>query len=190
MREMFDRRPPSPADVDDRQAFRAGLILVVSLILVATGCLVGPRLFRKTKRYGIFFQTARGLQMNGEVAIAGVVVGKIVAIDAPVAMSERPLGPDGQPLPLEARAVVELKDSARIYRECKVALVRPAVLGDTLIDFTAGNERSGLAENGWRFVGQSDPSMPVTPQEYVAKFLVFLQRVADPEPAAGTNLPR
>lgn len=138
-----------------RNEIRTGLVVLFSMaVLVGLLLFLGaPGVLSPQKEFGIYFDNAAGLKLGTPVMLAGRKVGQVVSISSPVPMAERPLGKDNKPLPLEARVMVQVEKQAQIYDECKVALAAYSVLSELVIDFTEGEERSGLAVEGKRFVG-------------------------------------
>ena len=49
--------------------------------------------------------------------------------------------------------------SAKIYRQVKAQMVQPSILGESVIDFTLGEEASGLAPEGTKFIGDRPPGI-------------------------------
>jgi ABC-type transporter Mla subunit MlaD len=67
-------------------------------------------------------------------------------------MADRPKGFEN----CEALVQVEVEKSAKIYRAVDVHMLQTSLLGQSVIDFTNGSEKSGLATDGSYFVGIRD----------------------------------
>ena len=80
--------------------------------------------------------------------LAGRKVGQVHALFSPVAENERPK-PE-----METLVEVRVEAKARIYKKVKVLMTQTSMLGETIIDFTHGQETSGLADHGTSFVGE------------------------------------
>ena len=139
-----------------RNEIRTGLLAVVTLALLV-GVLVylgAPVAFTKQKDFSIYFDNAAGLKLGTPVMLAGRKVGQVVEIVSPVPVSERPAPASEKDAPLEVRVGVRVDEKAKIYRVVKVRLASYGVLDEAVIDFTGGEEASGLAEPGMHFVGE------------------------------------
>ncbi len=138
-----------------RNEIRTGLVVLFSMaVMVGLLLFLGaPGVLSPQKEFGIYFDNAAGLKQGTQVMLAGRKVGQVISIASPVPMSERPLGKDGKPQALEARVMVQVEKGAQIYDLCKVSLVNYGVLSEMVIDFTEGDESSGLAADNKRFVG-------------------------------------
>ena len=139
-----------------RNGIRTGVLAVLSLaILVAVLVYLGaPGAFTPQKDFSIYFDNAAGLKLGTPVMLAGRKVGQVVEILSPVPVAERPVPPNEKDAPLEVRVRVKVDNAAQIYRIVKVRLASYGVLDEAVIDFTGGEEASGLAEGGMHFVGE------------------------------------
>ena len=139
-----------------RNEIRTGLLAIVTLaILVGVLVYLGaPGAFTKQKDFSIYFDNAAGLKLGTPVMLAGRKVGQVVEIVSPVPVAERPQPPTEKDAPLEVRVGVRVEEKAQIYRVVKVRLASYGVLDEAVIDFTGGEEASGLAESGMHFVGE------------------------------------
>jgi phospholipid/cholesterol/gamma-HCH transport system substrate-binding protein len=132
-----------------REEIRTGLLVVVT-IGILTGVLLAigaPGVFKATNTYFIYFDNAAGLNQGAAVLLAGRRIGQVTNLFSPVPMSERPNKI------YETRVQVEVDRSAEIYNHVEVHMLQTSLLGNPLIDFTNGDEQSGLAANGSYFVG-------------------------------------
>ena len=74
----------------------------------------------------------------------------------------------------EARIDVLVDKDAGVYRDAKARLITLGLLGETAIDFTQGNESSGLAKDGEMFAGERVPDFG----ESISKMLDIVKPVA------------
>jgi ABC-type transporter Mla subunit MlaD len=139
-----------------RNEIRTGILAVLTLaILVAVLVYLGaPGAFTPQKQFSIYFDNAAGLKLGTQVMLAGRKVGQVVEIVSPVPVAERPAPATEKDAPLEVRVGVKVEQSAQIYRVVKVRLASYGVLDEAVIDFTGGEEASGLADPGMHFVGE------------------------------------
>jgi len=134
-----------------REEVRTGLLVIVSiailtLVLLAIGL---PGVFKATNTYRIYFDNAAGLNIGAPVLLAGRRIGQVTNLLSPVPMSNRPEGYKTY----ETLVQVEVDRSAEIYNKVEVHMLQTSLLGQPVIDFTNGDESSGLAYNGSYFVG-------------------------------------
>jgi phospholipid/cholesterol/gamma-HCH transport system ATP-binding protein len=133
-----------------RNEVRTGLLVVLTVVaLVATLLYLGkPGVFVKQKTYRVFFDNAAGIKQGAAVLIAGRKVGQVARLFSPVPEGDRP-----QPK-YEALVEITVQADALIYRQVRVQMVQMSLLGDTVIDFTTGQQASGLAPDGAFFLGE------------------------------------
>ncbi len=74
----------------------------------------------------------------------------------------------------EVRIDVRVDKDAGVYKDAQARLITLGLLGETAIDFTAGNETSGRAEDGQTFAGDRVPDFG----ESIARMLEIVQPVA------------
>jgi phospholipid/cholesterol/gamma-HCH transport system substrate-binding protein len=134
-----------------REEVRTGLLVIVSiaivtLVLLAIGM---PGVFKDTNTYRIYFDNAAGLNQGAPVLLAGRKIGQVTNLVSPVPMRDRPEGYENY----ETLVQVEVDRSAQIYNKVQVHMLQTSLLGQPVIDFTNGDETSGLANNGSYFVG-------------------------------------
>jgi len=134
-----------------REEIRTGLLVVVTIaILTAVLLAIGaPGVFRQTNTYRIYFDNAAGLNQGAPVLLAGRRIGQVTALISPVPLSERPKGYEN----CETLVEVQVDHSAEIYNKVQVTMLQTSLLGQPVIDFTQGDETSGLASDGSYFVG-------------------------------------
>jgi ABC-type transporter Mla subunit MlaD len=139
-----------------RNGIRTGILAVLTLaILVGVLVYLGaPGAFTPQKDFSIYFDNAAGLKLGTPVMLAGRKVGQVVQLVSPVPVAERPAPANDKDAPLEVRVRVKVDQDAKIYRLVKVRLASYGVLDEAVIDFTGGEEASGLAEGGMHFVGE------------------------------------
>ncbi len=147
-----------------------GTVAVLTVILIILGA---PGLFRPLVTYKIYFDNAAGIKLGAPVLLAGRKVGQVKTLNSPVSRDEaaRALeaagnlgtvtGPEGsgpKALPrFEVRIDVEVDRTSVVYKNTNVRLMTLGLLGETAIDFSGGNDRSGRAESGQVFAGNRVP---------------------------------
>lgn len=138
-----------------RHEIRTGLLVVLSLgALVAVLLYLGaPGVFVPQKTFRIFFDNAAGLEPGAPVLLAGRKIGEVRKLYSPVAEKDRP-SPK-----METLIEVLVDESAVIFKQVKVQITQPSMLGKPVIDFTSGEEASGLALDGAVFIGGREPGL-------------------------------
>ncbi|MGB8170276.1 MAG: MlaD family protein [Chthoniobacteraceae bacterium] len=133
-----------------RNEIRTGLLVVLSLAaLVALLLYLGsPGVFVPQKTFTIYFDNVAGIEPGSPVLLGGRKIGQVRTLYSPVAEKDRP-SPK-----METRIEVQVASSARIFRNVKVLMRQPTLLGKPVIDFTTGEEASGLAPDGAQFLGE------------------------------------
>ncbi len=133
-----------------RNEIRTGLLVVVTLaaLILVLFYLASPGVFRHTRLYNIYFDDAGGIQAGAAVMLSGRKVGQVKRLTSPVPPEQRPR-PD-----LEAIVQVEVNEGTPIYREVRVIMLQYSMLGEQVIDFTAGKPASGLAPEDTKFIGE------------------------------------
>lgn len=133
-----------------RNEIRTGLLFVVSLaVLVAVVLYLGsPGVFVPQKTFRIYFDNAAGLEPGAPVLLAGRKIGRVASLYSPVAEKDRP-SPK-----METLVEIQVAKSARIFTKVKAQMTQPSLLGKHVIDFTTGEEASGLAPDGAYFIGE------------------------------------
>ena len=134
-----------------REEVRTGLLVVVTIAIVTFVLLaIGmPGVFKDTNTYRIYFDNAAGLNQGAPVLLAGRHIGQVTNLVSPVPERDRPEGYKNY----ETLVQVEVDRSADIYNKVEVHMETTNLLGQPEIDFTNGDETSGLASNGSYFVG-------------------------------------
>jgi phospholipid/cholesterol/gamma-HCH transport system substrate-binding protein len=138
-----------------RTEIRTGLLVVLSLTaLVALLLYLGaPGVFVPQKKFRIFFDNAAGLEPGAPVLLAGRKIGRVATLYSPVAEKDRP-SPK-----METLVEVQVAQSAKIFKKVKAQMTQPSILGKPVIDFTTGEEASGLADDGAYFIGERQPGL-------------------------------
>ena len=168
-------------------------LLVLATVAVFTGILIllgAPGLFRPLVTYKIYLDNAAGIKLGAPVLLAGRKIGQVEKLHSPVSQTEAHAAetaanvippPPGSPTPApatrpkyEARIDVRVDKEAIVYKDAHARLITLGLLGETAIDFTAGNETSGRAEDGQTFAGDRVPDFG----ESIAKMLDIVQPVA------------
>jgi ABC-type transporter Mla subunit MlaD len=138
------------------EAFTGLLVVVTLSVLVAVLFALGaPGGFRKPNTYELYFDNAGGIKPGTQVFLAGRQVGQVTKLESPVPLAKRPAGHE------ECEALIEIsvRKNARIYNDVTVRMQQYGLLGQQMIDFTAGDEQSGLARSGTVFVGERVPGL-------------------------------
>ena len=176
-----------------RNEILTGLLVLVT-VAVLTGILIllgAPGLFRPLVTYKIYFDNAAGIKLGAPVLLAGRKIGQVEALYSPVSREDAALADNaanvikqaspaptpegGPPKPkYEARIDVRVDQDAAVFKDARARLITLGLLGETAIDFTQGNETSGLAKDGETFVGERVPDFG----ESIAKMLEIVQPVA------------
>src|SRR6187402_2002106 len=133
-----------------RTEIRTGLLVVISLaILVAVLLFLGaPGVFIPQNTYRIYFDNAAGLKPGAQVLLAGRKIGQVRELFSPVPEKDRPTPK------METLIEVEVVSTAKIFNKVKVQITQPSLLGESVIDFSSGEEASGLAKDGATFMGE------------------------------------
>src|SRR3954469_19589619 len=148
-------------------------LLVLATVVLLTGILIllgAPGLFKPLVTYKIYLDNAAGIKLGAPVLLAGRKIGQVDKLNSPVSVEEaqraqatgdaiRP--PKGSPAPnkprYEARIDVRVEKDAIVYKDALARLITLGLLGETAIDFTAGNEASGRALDGQTYAGERVP---------------------------------
>lgn len=162
-------------------------VAVLTVVLIMLGA---PGLFHPRVIYKLYFDNAAGIKLGAPVLLAGRKVGEVKALNSPVSREENAraleaignlgsvtsgLGATPAPLPrFEVRIDVDVDRTAIVYKNANVRLMTLGLLGETAIDISGGNDRSGRAESGQVFAGTRVPDF----SEAIAKLLGIVQPVA------------
>lgn len=181
-------------------------LLVLATVAVLAGILIllgAPGLFKPLVTYKIYLDNAAGIKLGAPVLLAGRKIGQVEKLNSPVSLEEaeraqaaadaiRPPPPGATPTPkvtkprYEARIDVRVDKDGMVYKDARARLISLGLLGETAIDFTAGNESSGRAEDGQTFAGERVPDFG----ESIAKMLDIVQPVATEATATLKELQR
>ena len=80
---------------------------------------------------------------------------------------------------MEVLIEVQVADSAAIYRQTKVAMAQPRLLGEPVIDFSSGQESSGLAPDGTSFLGERSGGLTEAVPMVLAKIDPVLNKATE-----------
>jgi ABC-type transporter Mla subunit MlaD len=182
-------------------------LLVLATVVVLAGILIllgAPGLFKPLVTYKIYLDNASGIKLGAPVLLAGRKIGQVEKLSSPVSLEEAaraqatadaihpPPPPGATPAPkvtkprYEARIDVRVDKDGLVYKDAHARLISLGLLGETAIDFTAGNESSGRAEDGQTFAGDRTPDFG----ESIAKVLDIVQPVATEATATLKELQR
>lgn len=133
-----------------RNEIRTGLLVVLSLgVLVVVLLYLGaPGVFVPQHTYRIYFDNAGGIKPGAQVLLAGRKIGQVRRLFSPVPEKERPTPK------METLIEVQVDRDAKIFNKVKAQMTQNSVLGESVIDFTNGEESSGLAGDGASFLGE------------------------------------
>ena len=129
-----------------------GLFVLVTFLVVAVtiAALSFPGLLHRQRTYYVYFDNAGGIEPGSDVLLAGRKVGQVVSIRSPVPTAERPADhPD-----VEALVKMQIRRDAKVYNSVSVRMEPFGMLGFVLIDIVGGDETSGVAPSGTKFVGE------------------------------------
>jgi len=134
-----------------------GLLVVVTFaILIAALIVIGmPGVLHPTHTYRIYYDNAEGIRPGDPVLLAGRTIGKVTHLNSPIPWDKRPPGH----LDYEVSIDVRVSKAAKIYRNVTVHLKQQGLMGQQVIDFVHGDERTGLAEDRTEFVGERTPDI-------------------------------
>ncbi|HEX8371876.1 MAG TPA: MlaD family protein [Chthoniobacterales bacterium] len=140
-----------------RSEIRTGVLVLLTIgALVALVLYIGaPGVFKKLNTYYVRIDNASGIKAGASVNLAGRKVGQIIDLKTPVPLKERPADKQNY----EAIITIRVEADAPLYKICKVRMVAYGLLSELVIDFTNGDETSGLAMNGHVFIGERDPGL-------------------------------
>lgn len=158
-----------------RNEIRTGLLVVITVAaLVGTLIYLGsPGVFVPQKTFNIFFDNASGLEPGAPVLLAGRRIGRVTQLHSPVPEKDRP-DPKQETL-----VEVEVDKSSKIFKKVKARMALPSLLGKPVIDFTSGEEASGLAEDGAIFVGERTPGLSEAVPTIIEKLDPVLAKVSE-----------
>lgn len=142
-------------------AITLGLLLLVLLLLGAPGLLHARKVFR------IYFDNAGGLREGADVSIAGRKIGQVVRLYSPIDPADRPKVENGEKL--EVLVEVSVSKESRVYRKVDVSMYQYTLLGEPVIDFARGDPESGLAPDGYVFIGKRAPDATTSTRQALEK---------------------
>ncbi len=166
----------------ERNEIYTGLLLVVTVaILVGVILLLAaPGIFKPLRSYQIFFDNAAGVQPGAPVSLAGRKIGQVARIDSPVPKADRPARyPE-----YEVVITVNIDSHSFVYRNSTPRMQQNGLLGEQIIDFVGGTEDSGVADPGYKFVGQRVPDL----NSALPKVLAVIEPVASTATLALSDL--
>ena len=133
-----------------RNEIRTGLLVVVTLAALTALLLYlgAPGVFVPQHTYRIFFDNAAGIKPGAQVLLAGRKIGQVRSLFSPVPEKDRPTPK------METLIEVQVDRDAKIYNKVKAQMTQNSLLGESVIDFTSGEEASGLAADGATFLGE------------------------------------
>ena len=140
-----------------RSEIRTGLLVLVTIgALVALVLYIGaPGVFKKLNTYYVRVDNAAGIKAGASVNLAGRKVGQIIELRSPVPLRERPVDKPNY----EVLVTIRVEADAPLYKTCRTRMVAYGLLSELVIDFTNGDESSGLAQNGYIFIGERDAGL-------------------------------
>ena len=166
----------------ERNEIYTGLLVLVTVAVLigAILLLAVPGIFKPLRSYQIFFDNAAGLQPGAPVSLAGRKIGQVSQIDSPVPMASRPARyPE-----YEVVITVNIDSRTSVYRNSTPRMQQNGLLGEQIVDFVGGTEDSGVAEAGYKFVGQRVPDL----NSALPKVLAVIEPVASTATLALSDL--
>jgi ABC-type transporter Mla subunit MlaD len=157
-----------------RNEIRTGLLVVLTLaVLVATLIYLGaPGVFQKQHTYFVYFENAFGIKPGADVMVAGRKAGQVRRVFSPVAENARP-----EP-GYESLIEVRVAANAGVYNRVRVQMLQLSMLGDSVIDFSEGEEASGLAPDRAHFLGRRQPGLSDAVPQVLGKLDPVLQKTS------------
>jgi len=140
-----------------RSEIRTGLLVLLTIgALVALVLYIGaPGVFKELNTYYVRIDNAAGIKAGAPVNLAGRKVGQIIDLTSPVPMKERPPGKPNY----EVLITIRVEADAPLYKACQTRMVAYGLLSELVIDFTRGDEKSGLVQNGHVFIGEREAAL-------------------------------
>ena len=132
-----------------------GIFVLVTLgILIVVLVIIGmPGIIKPLNTYRIFFDNAEGIRPGAPVLLAGREIGQVSKLQSPIPMEYRPKGHPNYEVAVE----VEVERAAMVYHKVIVRLKQQGLMGQMVIDFVEGDEKSELASNHAEFAGERVP---------------------------------
>lgn len=148
-----------------RTELRTGLlVLLTTAVLIIVILYLGtPGLMSERRMYRVYFDNASGINVGAPVMLAGRRIGQVSRLISPVPEANRPR-PD-----LVVIVEVSVDRSARIFRKQRVCMLQYSLLGEEVVDFTKGEEASGLATEDCYFIGERQPGLSDVGQQILEK---------------------
>ena len=132
------------------------LVLVTTGVLIALLVYIGmPGVIKPLNTYRLYFDNANGIRPGAPVFLAGREIGKVTALQSPVALDQRPKDHANYEVSID----VQVDKSAQVYRNVTARLAQQGLMGQQAIDFVQGDAESGLAEDRTEFVGERVPDI-------------------------------
>jgi ABC-type transporter Mla subunit MlaD len=162
-----------------------GLLVLVTFAVVmgAVMALSAPGVFHPQKTYYVFFDNAGGIEPGTYVLLAGRHVGQVVDLQSPVPVGQRPDGHKN----LEALIKVRVTMEARIYTTVSVRMQPYGMLGQVMIDFVSGDETTGVATSGTRFVGERVAGLGDAAEQATQRLVELKATIANLNGLTGTG---
>ena len=159
-----------------RNEIRTSALLVVLTLAALVAVLVylgAPGVFTPQKKFRVYFENAAGIKPGAQVLLAGRKIGQVRELFSPVLDKDRP---DPK---LETLIEVQVNSSAQIFKKVKVQIAQPTLLGESVIDFSSGEESSGLAPDGAHFIGERAASISDLAPAVMEKLDPLLSKLTD-----------
>ncbi len=142
------------------------------LVLITIGSLIGlvlyigaPGVFKKLNTYYVQIDNAAGVKSGAAVNLAGRKVGQIISLQSPVPLKDRP-----EEFPnYEVLVTIRVEADALVYKKSEVRMVAYGLLSELVIDFTNGDENSGLAQEGHIFIGEREAALSELAPQIIEK---------------------
>lgn len=140
-----------------RNEITTGILVLITLgILSSVLVIIGmPGVIKPIKTFYISFDNAAGIRPGDPVLLAGRQIGEVTALQSPVPITNRPEGHKNYEVLIE----VKVDKHASVQNRVKARLYQQGLMGQQVIDFVQGDEKSDLAPDKTNFVGERVPEL-------------------------------
>ena len=142
------------------------LVLATLAVFVVVIVVIGmPGVIKPLNTYRVYFDNAGGIRPGAPVLLAGREIGKVARLESPVPPEKRPK----EHANFEVSIDVQVAKDAALYRNVTARLTQQGLMGQQVIDFVYGDEKTGLAENHTEFVGERVPDVTESVNENIKR---------------------
>lgn len=152
-----------------RNEITTGILTLVTFgILIGVLVVIGmPGLLKPLNTYRIYFDNASGVRTGAPVLLAGREIGKVTALHSPIPLEKRPKGHANYEIAID----VKVDRSAGVHQDAHALLKQQSLMGQKVIDFVDGNEKTPLAANHTEFVGERIPDLSEMVEDTLQRFM-------------------